>query len=76
VITGIDFDLTKFGENGSWLKKQIRGCGILTKWHFETITQDSRPMWIASGCLPIGTCVGRAVVSAGGKDHDACFGLG
>ncbi|PMD53955.1 uncharacterized protein K444DRAFT_699591 [Hyaloscypha bicolor E] len=76
-VYGKNFDPTKFGTDGSGLKKQIQGCGALTGWSFKTLTSETY-QWHASGNLPIGTkaCVGRAVVSAGGASADGCHGAG
>ncbi|KAJ5577638.1 uncharacterized protein N7459_006602 [Penicillium hispanicum] len=76
-IHGKNFDSSKFGTDGSGLKKQIKGCGDLTAWHFET-DSSGEWQWHATGNLPIGTkdCVGRAVVSAGGEGPDGCKGSG
>lgn len=55
------------------------GCGDLTYWTFETLTDDPQGyQWYAEGDLPVGTkaCVGRAVVSAGGASPDGCTGSG
>ena len=59
------------------IQKQIQGCGDLTGWSFEQLSNSSF-QWSASGNLPIGTkaCVGRAVVSAGGSSPDGCTGAG
>ncbi|KAI9724278.1 MAG: hypothetical protein M1828_003702 [Chrysothrix sp. TS-e1954] len=78
-ISGKNFDANKFGSDGSGLKSQIKGCGDLTKWNFELVTNDPQGFqWKATGNLPIGTkaCVGRAVVSAGGASPDGCTGAG
>jgi hypothetical protein len=76
-IHGKNFDPSKFGKDGSGLKKQIGGCGALSGWHFETDTSGGW-QWHAKGNLPIGSkdCVGRAVVSAGGEGPDGCKGSG
>lgn len=76
-IHGENFDAKKFGHDGSGLKKQIKGCGDLTKWSFKKDT-SSKWQWHATGNLPIGTkkCVGRAVVSAGGSGPGGCKGSG
>ena len=69
-IYGKNFDPSKFGTKGSGLKKQIKGCGALTKWKFKRLTDDPEGYkWEATGHLPIDTggCVHRAVVSAGGS---------
>ncbi|KAI9894505.1 MAG: hypothetical protein M1814_003263 [Vezdaea aestivalis] len=78
-IYGRDFNPTKFGENGAALKKQIEGCGKLNSWSFEHRTNNPQGyQWFAKGDLPIGTksCVGRAVVSAGGSNVDGRKGPG
>lgn len=79
-IYGRNFDEEKVGEDGSGLKKQIKGCGALTAWYFQRLQPyDSEAwQWHATGQLPIGTkaCVGRAVVSAGGTSPDGCTGSG
>ena len=77
-VRGKDFEPAKFGTDGSGLKNQIQGCGELSKWHFEYTPNDPRFAWLATGNLPIGVkgCVGRAVVSAGGRTADGCKGSG
>ncbi|ERF76444.1 hypothetical protein EPUS_07324 [Endocarpon pusillum Z07020] len=77
-IRGENFDPVKFGKDGSGLKKEIKGCGALTKWRFEYTPKDPNFAWFASGQLPIGTkaCVGMAVVSADGEGPDGCTGPG
>ncbi|KAL2045470.1 hypothetical protein N7G274_001898 [Stereocaulon virgatum] len=77
-IRGVSFDPDKFGADGAGLKKQIEGCGKLTKWSFTYTPNDPRFAWFAHGQLPLGTkaCVGRAVVSAGGEGPDGCTGSG
>lgn len=78
-IYGKNFDVAKFGADGSGLKKQVGGCGAITDWKFENVTGDPHGyQWHATGRLPIGTkaCVGRAVVSAGGASPDGCTGAG
>jgi len=77
-IRGKDFEVDKFGADGSGLRNQIAGCGKLTKWSFTYTPKDPRFAWFAHGQLPIGTkaCVGRAVVAAGGEGPDGCTGSG
>ncbi len=78
-IYGEHFNITKFGTDGSGLKKQIKGCGDLTEWSYKTLTDDpSGYQWKATGNLPIGTkaCVGRAIISAGGTSKSGCTGAG
>ena len=77
-VRGKDFDPAKFGQDGSGLHDQIKGCGKITKWHFEQTPDDPRFAWFASGNLPIGVkaCVGRAVKSAGGTSAGNCHGAG
>ncbi|KAI4244220.1 MAG: hypothetical protein LQ352_006885 [Teloschistes flavicans] len=62
----------ELGENGEGLHREIKGCGAITKWHFEWTPNDSVYEWYASGQLPVGTkaCVGRALVSADGQERD------
>lgn len=78
-IYGKNFDAEKFGHDGSGLKQQLSRCGEITNWEYKTLTDDLNGyQWYASGNQPIGTkaCVGRAVVSAGGKDPSRCTGSG
>lgn len=80
-IVGKYFDPTKFGENGSGLKKAIEKCGVLTKWNYETKDKDPSPTWSVTGHLPpipavIRPCVGKAVISAGGQTADQCIVFG
>lgn len=61
------------------LKKQLDGCGLVTDYKVEVLTNDPDGMQFkATGRLPIGTkaCVGRAVQSAGGNTADKCTGAG
>ncbi len=77
-VRGKDFDPAKFGQDGSGLHDQIKGCGEITKWHFEQTPNDPSFAWFASGELPIGVknCVGNAVKSAGGLSDGNCHGAG
>ncbi|KAL8724857.1 MAG: hypothetical protein Q9166_007711 [cf. Caloplaca sp. 2 TL-2023] len=77
-IRGKNLPDAKFGKNGEGLKDEIKGCGAITKWHFEWTPDDTVYEWYASGQLPIGTkaCVGRALVSAGGSGNGGCHGAG
>ena len=78
-VYGKDFDPAKLGQDGSGLRDNINGCGDLTNWSFEPLTNDANGyQWFAQGNLPIGTksCVGSAVVSAGGGSADGCTGAG
>lgn len=77
-VRGKNFPSAKLGTNGDGLKKELSGCGSLTKWKFEETPDDCCFQWYASGHLPIGTksCVGRAVVSAGGSGKGNCHGAG
>ncbi|KAF2429973.1 hypothetical protein EJ08DRAFT_670707 [Tothia fuscella] len=70
-IRGKNFPDAKLGANGEGLKKQVSGCGSLTKWHFEFTPKDVKFQWFASGQLPVGTkaCVGRALESSGAPAH-------
>lgn len=77
-IRGKNLPDAKFGANGEGLHQQLSGCGALTKWNFEQTPNDVKFQWYASGQLPVGTksCIGRALVSAGGVDHGNCHGPG
>ena len=77
-IQGSYFDPDKLGKDGSGLKKQIKGCGALTKWSFNLTPSNPDYQWSASGNLPIGarSCIGNAVISAGGTSKDKCKGGG
>ncbi|KAL8678600.1 MAG: hypothetical protein Q9186_005063 [Xanthomendoza sp. 1 TL-2023] len=77
-IRGKNFPDGKLGANGEGLKKEIEGCGALTKWQFKWTPNDVKYQWYASGQLPVGTksCVGAATQSAGGKGAGHCKGAG
>jgi hypothetical protein len=77
-IRGKNLPDAKFGAEGEGLRKQVAGCGAITKWQFERTPNDCCFQWYASGQLPIGTkgCVGRALVSAGGSGDGNCHGAG
>jgi hypothetical protein len=77
-VRGKNWPDAKLGANGEGLKKELGGCGALTKWNFERTPNDTRFQWYASGQLPVGTkaCVGRAVQTAGGSDDGNCHGAG
>lgn len=78
-IYGKNFDAAKLGNDGSGLKSHLQHCGDLTSWSFEQRTNDPHGyQWFASGNLPIETksCVGSAVVAAGGSSPDGCTGAG
>lgn len=73
-LRGKNLPDAKFGKNGEGLHDEVKGCGAITKWHFEWTPDDKVYEWYASGQLPIGTkgCVGRALVSAGGSGKGGC----
>lgn len=75
-LRGKNLPDSKLGKDGEGLHKEVKGCGAITKWHFEWTPGDSKYEWYASGQLPIGTkaCVGRALVSAGGSGKGGCSG--
>ncbi|KAK2603442.1 hypothetical protein QQS21_004393 [Conoideocrella luteorostrata] len=77
-IRGKNLPDAKLGANGDGLKKELQGCGRLTKWHFEQTPHDVKFQWYAKGQLPIGTkkCTGRALESAGGSSKGHCHGAG
>jgi len=77
-VRGKNFADARLGANGEGLKKEIKGCGALTDWHFNWTPKDVRYQWYASGTLPVGTksCMGRAVRSAGGTSAGNCHGAG
>ncbi|KAI2629985.1 SGNH hydrolase-type esterase domain-containing protein [Hypoxylon sp. NC1633] len=77
-VRGKNLPWAKFGANGEGLKSEISGCGAVTEWNFEWTPDDVKFQWYASGQLPIGTksCVGSALVTAGGADDGNCEGAG
>jgi hypothetical protein len=81
-VSGKDFPADKLnldGTAGDGLKKQLGGCGALTNYQFQTLTNDPDGMqWKATGRLPIGVkaCIGRAVETVGGDSPDKCTGAG
>lgn len=77
-VRGKNFPDAKLGADGSGLKKQIQGCGLLTDWHFEWTPNNVKYQWYAYGNLLIGTksCMGRAMMSAGGTSVGNCHGAG
>ncbi|KAM0742203.1 hypothetical protein ACQRIT_002380 [Beauveria bassiana] len=77
-IRGKNLPDAKLGPDGEGLKKELEGCGKLTQWNFEQTPQDVKYQWYAKGHLPIGTksCIGSALVSAGGADRGNCHGPG
>ncbi|KAL9631925.1 MAG: hypothetical protein Q9164_005627 [Protoblastenia rupestris] len=77
-VRGKNFPDAKLGAKGEGLKKEIDGCGKVTKWKFEWTPDDVKYQWFASGQLPIGTklCMGNAVKTAGGSTADDCHGAG
>jgi hypothetical protein len=66
------------GANGEGLRKELSGCGELTKWNFERTPDNCCFQWYAAGDLPGGTksCIGRAIRSAGGSSNGGCRGPG
>ena len=77
-IRGKDFPNAKLGKDGLGLLANLRHCGAVTKWTFESTPHDTVYQWYASGELPIGTknCVGDAVKKAGGSTSGNCNGAG
>ena len=74
-----DFGAAKLGENGLGLQQDIQHCGSISDWTFEPLKDDPQGwQWKATGNLPIGTksCVGSAVITAGGPTADGCIGAG
>lgn len=69
---------SKFGTNGEGLLAQLKGCGDVTDWHFEWTPNDVRYQWYASGHTIIGekSCIGNAVINAGGSTKGNCHGAG
>lgn len=77
-IRGKNWPDAKLGTNGEGLLKELKGCGAVTKWRFEYTPNDVKYQWYAHGRLPIGTksCVGNAVLTAGGSTKGNCHGGG
>lgn len=77
-IRGKNVPDAKIGINGEGLKKELRGCGVITKWKFEPTPHDVKFQWYAQGRLPMGTksCTGNALESAGGAGRGNCGGPG
>lgn len=71
---GTNLPDASFGTNVEGLKRQLQGCGALTRWHIERTPNDVYFQWFASGQLPLGTkaCIGRALMTAGGSDNGNC----
>ena len=74
IIRGKNFDRTKMKADGSGLRDQIARCGALTSFQFLMTPQDPVMQWTATGNMPAGlhSCIGNAVVNAGGKDKGHC----
>lgn len=79
-VRGKDWDDNQLGANGEGLMDAIQNCGAITNWNFQWTPDDPNYDWYASGNLPIGvkSCVGSAVVRAGGPNAKAedCVGAG
>ncbi|KAL8790117.1 MAG: hypothetical protein Q9213_000819 [Squamulea squamosa] len=73
-LRGKNLPDAKFGKDGEGLRKEIKGCGLLTKWHFVWTPDDTVYEWYASGQLPLGTdeCVGCAFISVGASGDGGC----
>lgn len=79
-IRGKNFP-TSLGADGAGLKKQLDGCGgpkSITNWHFEPTPEDTVYQWYARGNALVGqkSCIGHAVVTAGGSTTGHCHGAG
>jgi hypothetical protein len=72
----------KMDADGNTLLDEINKCAgpkAVTKWHFELAPDnDNTNAWLASGQIVIGqkSCVGNAVVTAGGPTKGSCTGAG
>lgn len=68
----------KLGIDGQGLLDKLRVCGVVSDWLFKPTPDDCCMQWYAYGKLPIGTrsCVGSAVVAAGGANSGSCNGAG
>jgi hypothetical protein len=79
-VRGKNFPDAKLGINGEGLKADIEHCGPLTagSWEFTWTPDDCCYQWYAHGKLAIGTksCIGSAVIAAGGKSTGNCNGAG
>jgi hypothetical protein len=77
-IRGKNLPNAKLGAAGEGLLEQLRVCGVVSEWQFERTPQDCCFQWYAAGRLPIGTrsCVGSALVAAGGANDGWCKGAG
>ncbi|KAI9798476.1 MAG: hypothetical protein M1833_004742 [Piccolia ochrophora] len=69
-VWGGGFSTSHSGRDPDKLFKEIRGCGVITKWRFKYFDKpdENGYEWFADGQLPVHKlgCVGRAIGSAGG----------
>ncbi|KAF7916458.1 uncharacterized protein EAE97_012118 [Botrytis byssoidea] len=67
-IYGVNWDMSKLGEDGAGLKKHIKKCSTLKEWKFKTEDVEAPWSFHATGKTIIGVqaCIGRAVKAAGG----------
>ncbi|KAL8871010.1 MAG: hypothetical protein Q9174_003074 [Haloplaca sp. 1 TL-2023] len=73
-IRGKWFPDDLFGEDGSGLRREIEGCGAVTRWSFKWTPDDVEYQWYATGryCIVKKGCLGRAIESAGGSGGGSC----
>ncbi|EHK96497.1 hypothetical protein M7I_7780 [Glarea lozoyensis 74030] len=69
-VRGKNLPSAQFGADGEGLKKEISGCGAISKWKFEQTPDDVKFQWYASGQLPIGT---KACVMKTGRGMEMIF---
>ena len=74
IIRGKNFDRQKMKPDGSGLKDKSSKCGALTGFQFLMTPQDPVMQWLATGNLPayVQSCIGDAVVNAGGNSKGNC----
>ena len=77
-VRGKNFPGSTLGKNGLGLLADLRHCGVVSDWNFQSTPKDPTYQWYASGRLPIGVknCVGSAVMKAGGSSAGNCHGAG
>ncbi|KAL8791153.1 MAG: hypothetical protein Q9195_006050 [Heterodermia aff. obscurata] len=68
-VRGKDWPDAKLVANGKGLKKQLKGCGALTKWKFEWTSDDVKYQWpFLIACLSQSPVAAQA---ASGRDEAA-----